>query len=197
MSPRAARILLISSAFLVGLVLCLAVILLVAGRNVNPIAQTAAIGGPFELVDQDGRTITDRDFRGRPFLVFFGFTNCPDVCPTTLFEMSEVLRALGPDADKVNALFVTVDPERDGPAQIKDYLSSFDPHLRGATGDPAAIAAMTKAYRVYVKKVPQENGYTMDHTAIVYLMGKDGRFVAPFSLKRGVAEAAADLRKYL
>jgi protein SCO1/2 len=197
MSPRAARILLISSAFLVGLVLCLAVILLVAGRNVNPIAQTAAIGGPFELVDQDGRTITDRDFRGRPFLVFFGFTNCPDVCPTTLFEMSEVLRALGPDADKVNALFVTVDPERDGPAQIKDYLSSFDPHLRGATGDPAAIAAMTKAYRVYVKKVPQGNGYTMDHTAIVYLMGKDGRFVAPFSLKRGVAEAAADLRKYL
>jgi len=197
MSPRVARILLISSAFLVGLVLCFAVILLVAGRDVSPIAQTAAIGGPFELMDQDGRPVSDRDFKGRPFLVFFGFTNCPDVCPTTLFEISEVLRALGPDADKVNALFVTVDPERDRPEQIKDYLSSFDPHLRGATGDPAAIAAITKAYRVYVKKVPQENGYTMDHTAIVYLMGKDGRFIAPFSLKRGTAEAAADLRKYL
>jgi protein SCO1 len=197
MSPRAARILLISSAFLVGLVLCLAVILLVAGRNVNPIAQTAAIGGPFELVDQDGRTITDRDFRGRPFLVFFGFTNCPDVCPTTLFEMSEVLRALGPDADKVNALFVTVDPERDGPAQIKDYLSSFDPHLRGATGDPAAIAAMTKAYRVYVKKVPQENGYTMDHTAIVYLMGQDGEYLAHFSPGTKAEAMAAGIRDKL
>ena len=197
MNPRTARILLISSAFLVGLVLCFAVILLVAGRTVSPIAQSAAIGGPFQLVDQDGRTVSDRDLKGHPFLVFFGFTNCPDVCPTTLFEISEVLHALGPDADKVNALFVTVDPDRDGPKQIKDYLSSFDPHLRGATGDPAAVAAMTKAYRVYVKKVPQENGYTMDHTAIVYLMDKEGRFVAPFSLKRGTAEAAAELRKYL
>jgi protein SCO1/2 len=197
MNPRTARILLIASAFLVGLILCFAVILLVTGRHVSPIAQTAAIGGPFELIDQDGRPVSDRDLKGRPFLVFFGFTHCPDVCPTTLFEISEILRALGPDADKVNALFVTVDPERDGPAQIKDYLSSFDPHLRGATGDPSAVAAMTKAYRVYVKKVPQGDGYTMDHTAIVYLMDKDGRFIAPFSLKRRATEAAADLRKYL
>jgi len=109
-----------------------------------------------------------------------------------------VLRALGPDADKVNALFVTVDPERDTPAQLKDYISSFDPHLRALTGDPAVVAAMTRAYRVYAKKVPQESGeYTMDHTAIVYLMDKDGRFVAPFNLKRRAADAAADLRKYL
>src|SRR2546423_14650322 len=125
MTPRTARILLIASAFLGGLVLCFAVILLVAGRDVSPIAQTAAIGGPFGLIDQDGRTISDRDLKGHPFLVFFGFTHCPDVCPTTLFEISEILRALGPDADKVNALFVTVDPERDKPEQVKDYLSSF------------------------------------------------------------------------
>jgi protein SCO1 len=197
MTP-APRILLIASAFLAGLMLCFAVILLVAGRGGSPIAQTtAAIGGPFELTDQDGRTVGDRDLKGRPFLVFFGFTHCPDVCPTTLFEVSEVLRALGPEADRVNALFVTVDPERDTPGQLKDYLSSFDPHLRGLTGDAAAVAAMTKAYRVYVKKVPQENGYTMDHTAIVYLMDKDGRFVAPFNLKRRAADAAADLRRYL
>jgi len=198
MTP-AARILLIGAAFLAGLFVCFGVILLVAGRGPGPLPQAAAaIGGPFELVDQDGRTITDRDMKGRPFLVFFGFTNCPDVCPTTLFEVSEVLRALGPDADKVNALFVTVDPERDTPAQLKDYISSFDPHLRALTGDPAAIAAITRAYRVYAKKVPQENGeYTMDHTAIVYLMDKDGRFVAPFNLKRRTADAAADLRKYL
>jgi protein SCO1/2 len=192
------RILLVLAAFVAGLVLCFGVILIVAGRSPNPIAQTAAsIGGPFELIDQNGRTVSDRDLKGRPFLVFFGFTHCPDVCPTALFDVSEVLRALGPDADKVNALFVTVDPERDTPDKLKDYLSSFDPHLRGLTGDPGAIAAVAKAYRVYVKKVPQENGYTMDHTAIVYLMDKDGRFVAPFNLKRRAADAAADLRKYL
>ena len=198
MTPRTTRIVLLLSAFLSGLVLCLAVILVVTDRAPSPVAQaTAAVGGPFDLVDQDGRRITDRDLLGRPFLVFFGFTHCPDVCPTTLFEVSEALRALGPDADKIAALFVTVDPERDTPASLKDYLSSFDPHLRGVTGEPAAIAAMTKGYRVYVRKVPQEDGYTMDHTAIVYLMDKNGRFVAPFSLKRTPAEAAAELRKYL
>ena len=197
MTP-AARILLIAAAFLAGLLACFGVILLVSGQGSGPIPQaTAAIGGPFELTDQDGRTVTDRDFKGRPLLVFFGFTNCPDVCPTTLFEVSEILRALGPDADKVNALFVTVDPERDTPAQLKDYISSFDPHLRALTGDPAAVAAVTRAYRVYAKKVPQENGYTMDHTAIVYLMDKNGQFVAPFSLKRRPEDAAADLRRYL
>jgi|SRR5215471_10236744 len=198
MISRASRTLLILSAFVAGLVLCFGVILIVAGRGPSPFAQTAtAIGGPFELTDQDGRTVSDRDFKGHPFLVFFGFTHCPDVCPTTLFEISELLRTLGPDADKVNALFVTVDPERDTPAELKDYLASFDSHLRGLTGTADAIAAVTKGYRVYVKKVPQENGYTMDHTAIVYLMDKDGRFVAPFNVKRSTADAAADLRKYL
>jgi protein SCO1/2 len=196
MTSRTARLLLIASAFLAGLVACFLVVIVVAGRG--PVAQsTAAIGGPFQLVDQNGRNLSDQDLKGHPFLVFFGFTHCPDVCPTTLFEVSEVLRSLGADADKVNALFVTVDPERDTPDKLKDYLSSFDPRLRALTGDPAAIAAMAKAYRVYVKKVPQEGGYTMDHTAIVYLMDKQGRFIAPFSLKRGTAEAAADLRKYL
>jgi protein SCO1/2 len=198
MTSRAVRILLVLAAFLSGLALCLAVILLVSGGAPNPLAQaTAAVGGPFRLVDQDGRTVSERDFAGKPFLVFFGFTHCPDVCPTTLFEVSEILRALGPDAEKVSALFITVDPERDTPDKLKSYLSSFDPQLRGLTGDPAAVAAVTKAYRVYARKVPQEDGYTMDHTAIVYLMDKNGRFVAPFSLKRGASEAAAELRKYL
>ncbi len=136
--------------------------------------------------------------KGHPFLVFFGFTHCPDVCPTTLFDVSEVFRALGPDAKDVRALFITVDPERDTPAVLKDYLSSFDPRIVGVTGDDAAIAAAEKAYRVYAKKVPLDGGsYTMDHTAIVYLMNKDGRFVAPFNLKRRPEEAAADLKRYL
>jgi protein SCO1/2 len=136
--------------------------------------------------------------KGHPFLVFFGYTHCPDICPTTLFEMSEVMRALGNDADRINALFITVDPERDTPAVMKDYLSSFDPHLRGGTGDQKAIDAVEKAYRVYAKKVPAEKGdYSMDHTALVYLMDKQGRFVAPFKLDRKPEAAAADLRRYL
>ena len=199
MTARNSRLLLFTGAFLAGLILCSAVVLIVAGRVSAPVAQQiAAIGGPFRLVDQDGKAVTDGDFKGRPFLVFFGFTHCPDVCPTTLFEVSEILRALGPDADRTAALFVTVDPERDTPPVMKDYLSNFDPHLSGLTGDPAAVAAVAKAYRVYFKKVPlDDGGYTMDHTAIVYLMDKEGRFVSPFSLKRTTEAAAADLRRYM
>jgi protein SCO1 len=199
MSARNLRVLLMSGAFLAGLVLCFGVVLIVTGRMSAPVAQQiAAIGGPFRLTDQNGQAVSDQDLKGHPFLVFFGFTHCPDVCPTTLFEVSEILRALGPDADRVRALFITVDPERDTPALMKDYLSSFDPHLAGLTGDPAAVTAVAKAYRVYFKKVPlDQGGYTMDHTAIVYLMDKDGRFVQPFSLKRTIEAATADLRKYL
>jgi protein SCO1/2 len=198
MSARNSRILLIAAAFVAGLALCFGVVLIVVGRLSSPVAQIAAIGGPFKLTDQNGQVVTDQDLKGHPFLVFFGFTHCPDVCPTTLFEVSEVLRALGPDADRTRALFVTVDPERDTPRVMKDYLSSFDPHLSGLTGDPAEIAAVAKAYRVYFKKVSQEDGgYTLDHTAIVYLMDKTGRFVSPFNLKRPTDAAAADLRRYL
>jgi protein SCO1/2 len=198
MTARSARLLLVLGAFVAGLALFSAVIIIVSGRTPAPIAGPSAIGGPFQLVDHNARPVTDRDLKGKPFLVFFGFTHCPDICPATLFEVSEILRAMGPDADKVRALFVTVDPERDTPEKLKDYLSSFDPHLVGATGDPAAIKAMEKAYRVYSKKVPLDGGgYTMDHTALVYLMDKEGRFVAPFSVKRRPAEAAADLRRYL
>ena len=199
MAARSVRILVISAAFLAGLVLCFGVALMLSGRLSAPVAQQiAAIGGPFKLTDQNGRTVSDQDLKGRPFLVFFGFTHCPDVCPTTLFDVSELMRSLGPDADRARALFITVDPERDTPAVMKDYLSSFDPHLAGLTGDAAGIAAVAKAYRVYYKKVPlDQGGYTMDHTAIVYLMDKDGRFVAPFSLKRTTEAAAADLRRYL
>jgi protein SCO1 len=198
MKARTAQILLIAAGFLAGVAAIVLVVVLVTGRDPMPSGRASAIGGAFRLTDQSGRTVTDADLRGHPFLVFFGFTHCPDVCPTTLFEVSEVLGKLGPDAERVSALFITVDPERDTPAQMKDYLSSFNPRLIGLTGDPAAIAAVEKAYRVYVKKVPLENGeYTMDHTALVYLMDKEGRFVAPFNLKRTPEDAAADLRRYL
>jgi protein SCO1/2 len=197
MTARTSHILLMFSAFLGGLVIFLGVILF-ATHYQGTAGGPSAIGGPFKLVDQSGKPITDEDMKGHPFLVFFGYTHCPDICPTTLFEMSEVMRALGKDADGINALFITVDPERDTPAVMKDYLSSFDPHLRGATGDQKAIDAVEKAYRVYAKKVPAEKGdSSMDHTALVYLMDKQGRFVAPFKLDRKPEAAAADLRRYL
>lgn len=197
MTSRTSHIVLVLSAFLAGLVVFLGVFLYATGQfggGPGP----SAIGGPFKLTGQDGKPVTDRDLKGKPFLVFFGYTHCPDVCPTTLFEMSELMRALGKDADGVNALFITVDPERDTPAVMKDYLSSFDPHVRGATGTQQEIDTVLKEYRVFAKKVPLKDGdYSMDHSAVVYLMDKQGRFVAPFSLKRQPAEAAAALRKYL
>jgi protein SCO1 len=199
MGARTRRLMVISTAFVAGLVLCVGVILLVESRSAGTGAvQAAAIGGPFNLTDQDGQPFSDRDLKGKTFLVFFGFTHCPDVCPTTLFEISEIMRKLGPEADRTAALFISVDPERDTAEAMKDYLSSFDPHLRGLTGDAASLAAVAKAYRVYYKKVPLEGGdYTMDHTAIVYLMDKQGRFVSPFNMKRTADVAAADLRKHL
>jgi protein SCO1/2 len=158
----------------------------------------AAIGGPFQLVDQSGATVTGDKLQGKPTLLFFGYTHCPDICPTTLFDISELLKAMGKDADRVNAYFVSVDPERDSPAIMKDYLSSFDPHLKALTGDPEAVAKMLTAYRVYAKKVPGRDGdYTMDHSAMVYLMDREGRFVAPFKLDRKPEEAATDLKRYI
>jgi protein SCO1 len=193
------RILPVLGAFVAGLVVVLGVFIYLAGHSASPIGPAvASVGGPFHLEDQNGKPFGDQDMKGRPFLVFFGYTHCPDVCPTTLFEMSEVLKALGKDADRTGALFITVDPERDTPAVLKDYLSNFDPHLRGLTGDPAAVEVALKAYRVYAAKIPLKDGdYTMDHTAAVYLMNKDGRFVAPFNLKQTPEAAAGQLRGYL
>ncbi|WP_316231518.1 SCO family protein [Bradyrhizobium sp. SZCCHNR1051] len=197
MPSNATRPLVIVGAFAASLVVGLSLMLLIMGGGRN-IAAPAAIGGPFQLTDQSGAVVTEKSLEGRPTLIFFGFTHCPDVCPTSLFEISEVLRAMGKDADGVNAYFVSVDPERDNPAAMKDYLSSFDPHLKGLTGDPEVLAKVLTEYRVYAKKVPLKDGdYTMDHTALVYLMDRNGRFVAPFNLKRTPEEAAADLKKYL
>ena len=197
MDRTVARPLVIVTAFATSLLLGLLIMLWALG-GVRGVPVPAAISGPFQLTDQSGTTVTDKSLQGRPSLIFFGFTHCPDVCPTSLFEISEVLRAMGKDADRVNAYFVSVDPERDSKEAMKDYLSSFDPHLKGLTGDPEAIAKMLTAYRVYAKKVPLKDGdYTMDHTALTYLMDRDGKFVAPFNLNRTPEEAAADLKRYL
>jgi protein SCO1 len=194
---KASRIVVVLGAFLAGLAIFLGGIFLVTGLSPAPSAGIA-IGGPFHLIDQNGKPFSNQDMKGKPYLVFFGYTHCPDVCPTTLFEMSQLFKKLGPAANDVGAVFITVDPERDTAPVLKDYMASFDPHLRGLTGDRNAIDQAIKDYRVYAKKVPLQGGdYSMDHTAIVYLMDKDGHFVAPFNLQRKPEAEAADLRQYL
>jgi protein SCO1 len=194
---RTTRPLVIVGAFAASLVVGL-VLMLWAMGGLKHVTAPAAIGGPFELTDQAGQAVTEKSMLGRPTLVFFGFTHCPDVCPTTLFEMSEVLRAMGKDADGVNTYYISVDPERDTQAAMKDYLSSFDPRLKGLTGNSQQVAKVLSEYRVYAKKVPLKDGdYTMDHTALVYLMDRDGKFVSPFNLNRKPEDAASDLKRYL
>src|ERR1700709_2176790 len=194
---RTTRPLVIVAAFAGRLVDGLLVMWWAVG-GLRGVTAPAAIGGPFQLTDQAGQVVTEKNLQGKPTLIFFGFTHCPDVCPTSLFEISEVLRAMGGDADRVNAYFISVDPERDTAIAMKDYLSSFDPHLKGLTGDSDAVAKVISGFRVYAKKVPLKDGdYTMDPTALIYLMDRDGKFVAPFNLKRTPEAAAADLKRYL
>jgi protein SCO1/2 len=189
------RLLLPLVIFVVGLAVLAAAAFLTL-RDADAPA-VSSIGGPFTLTATNGQAVTQKDFAGEPTLVFFGYTHCPDVCPATLFEISEVLRALGTDK-KAAALFVTVDPERDTPELLKDYLSSFDPRIVGATGSRAALDPVLKEFRVFSRKVPgQGDDYLMDHTALVYLMDKQWRFVRPFRLDRKPEEAAAELSKYL
>src|SRR5947209_7755621 len=197
MMDRTTRPLVVIAAFASSLVVALVVGLCMLG-GWRGVTAPGAIGGPFRLTDQAGQTVTEQELQGKPTLIFFGFTHCPDVCPTSLFEISEVLRAMGKDAERVNAWFISVDPERDTRAAMKDYLSSFDPHLKGLTGSPEAVAKVISSYRVYAKKIPLKDGdYTMDHTALIYLMDRDGKFVAPFNLKRTAEQAAQDLQRYL
>lgn len=195
---RTIRVLALAAALLAGVAALAAIAVVLWPRGGNVAVTPSSVGGPFRLVDQNGRTVTEADFKGKPFLVFFGFTHCPDICPTALFEMSEMLRRLGTDAEKMSALFISVDPERDTPVALKDYLQSFHPRISALTGTQAEVDAVTKGYKAYAKRVPLDGGgYTMDHSAIVYLMDRDGRFVAPFNLKRPADEAAKDLRRYL
>jgi protein SCO1 len=197
MSDRLRRLLVPLTALFIGfaaLVLAAVLTLRPGGQETRP----STVGGPFALVSHEGKAVTDRDFRGAPHLVFFGFTHCPDVCPTKLFEISEVLRAAGERGRALRALFITVDPERDTPEVLKDYVGSFDPRIIALTGERAAVDAAVRAYRAFARKVPVKDGdYTMEHTALVYLMDKNGRFVGAFNLARPPAEAAQELLRHL
>jgi len=192
--PRRTLLPLLGLAF--GLLLIVGMLVVQHATMSAPAA--SGIGGPFTLTDQDGKTVTAGDFKGEPILVFFGYTHCPDICPTTLDSISQMFKALGPGRP-TRALFVTLDPQRDTPGVMKDYLSSFDPRIVGLTGSQAAIDAVAHEYRVYAKKVPTGDGdYSVDHTGVVYLMDKNGDFAESFNLDlEKPAEAAAIFAKYL
>ncbi|MEM7400222.1 MAG: SCO family protein, partial [Pseudomonadota bacterium] len=160
----------------------------------------ALIGGPFELVGKDGKTVTDKDFLGRHMLVFFGFTHCPDICPAELQVMSAALDNVGSKADQVVPVFITVDPERDTPELMAAYVENFGPNFVGLTGSPEAVADAAKAYRVVYQKFQAEGAggtYSIDHSALVYLMGPDGKFVTHFPYGTSPEKMAETLRRYL
>jgi protein SCO1/2 len=196
MTPQQKKLVLPLIILALGFVSLVSVALYIVSQPADHRA-TANIGGPFQLTDQSGKRVTEASYKGGPMIVFFGFTHCPDVCPTTLFEMSEVLKRI-PKDKKVAALFVTVDPERDTPALLKEYLSSFDPRISGLTGSREEIDAALKAYRVFAKKVPQENGeYSMDHSAIIYLMDKQGRFVNALNMQQPPEAVAREILRQM
>ena len=159
---------------------------------------TASVGGPFALIDQYGHARTEKDYAGRYMLVYFGYTNCPDVCPITLSVMADAMEKLEGAARQVVPIFITVDPARDTPGVMKDYLSSFGSRFIGLTGSPASIAAAAKAYRVtYKAHAPVDGAYAVDHSNAIYLMGPNGKFLASFDDTIGPEELAAAVMKQM
>lgn len=163
-------------------------------------ASTIQLGGSFTLVAHTGETVRDTDFQGKYLLVFFGYTFCPDVCPTSLQEMALTLDALGNEAVMVQPLFITIDPQRDTPEVLAQYVAAFDPRIIGLTGTAEQIAAVAKAYRAYYARSDPTSGgdtYLMDHSAFIYLMGPDGRFLKAMSHREPAAEIVKNIRSYL
>ena len=202
--PRLTRITLVLALVLAAVALGLTLRLFVLDRYGTPVPGSGAatlVGGPFTLTDQDGKTRTDGDFRGEFMLVYFGYTYCPDLCPTQLQAISDALEALGDKARTVQPIFVTIDPERDSAATMKQYVSHFSPRLIGLTGTPEQVAAVAKAYRVYYAKVPAKGGgkddYLMDHSGLVYLIGPDGRYLTHFTPQTTAAQMAKTIGRFL
>jgi protein SCO1/2 len=192
----------IVAGFLVGALGGAAALVLTGGASGPNVTTTgkALIGGPFTLIDQHGKTVTDRDFRGRYMLIFFGFTHCPDICPAELQVIAASLDELGSKGEEVVPVFVTLDPERDTPEVMADYVKNFGSRFVGLTGSPEAIAEAAKAYRVAFSKFQEgesKGDYSIDHSALVYLMGKDGEYVAHFPYGTPAAKMTETLRRYL
>ncbi|HLO23209.1 MAG TPA: SCO family protein [Methyloceanibacter sp.] len=201
---RGRLLIVILLGFLAGALGGAALLLLTRGAPAPQVETSgkALIGGPFSLVDQTGKTVTDKDFRGRYMLVFFGFTHCPDVCPAELQVMADALGQLGPKASKIVPVFISLDPERDRPEAVGAYVKNFGPNFVGLTGSPEAIAAAAKAYRVSFSKFEYkdsngQSGYSIDHLTLLYLMDKNGEYITHFSYGTPAAKMAETLRRYL
>lgn len=199
---RARLISFIIGGFLIGALAGAAILLVITPQGGQPVQSsgTALVGGPFSLVATDGKTVTDADFRGRYMLIFFGFTHCPDICPAELQIIAHALDKLGDKGKKVVPVFVTLDPERDTPKIMGDYVKSFGPNFVGLTGTPEAIAAAAKAYRVAFAKVENKESagdYSVDHSALAYLMDPEGKYVTHFTYGTGADEMAEKLNKIL
>jgi protein SCO1 len=167
-----------------------------AGYSYLTLSSDQAFGAPFALVDQNGQPITEAAFRGHPTVLFFGFTHCAEVCPTTLFEMDGWFKKLGPEGEKIKAYFVSVDPERDSAELLRTYISNVTDRVTGITGDPVKVAAMVKSFGVYARKVPSDDGgYEMDHTASVFLLNSAGDFHGTIAYGENPASALEKMRR--
>jgi protein SCO1 len=199
---RARLIAFVIAGFLIGAIAGAAVLLVANPQGGQPVQSSGAalIGGPFSLVGADGKPVTDRNFRGRYMLIFFGFTHCPDICPAELQVIAQALEQLGDKAKRVVPIFITLDPERDTPEAMANYVKSFGPNFVGLTGSPEAIAAAAKAYRVAYSKVENKDSagdYSVDHSALAYLMDPEGRYVTHFSYGLSTDQMAEKLEKLL
>jgi protein SCO1 len=199
LSPRLLLVAALLAAFIIlGSAAFLAVELRDNGKGVAGSVLGSAIGGPFTLVDQNGKTVTNTALEGKWLLVYFGYTHCPDACPTTLNNIALALRDLGKNSDEVRPVFITIDPERDTPQVMKDYVTAFDAPILALTGTAADIAQAAKNYRVYYAKHPEAGGdYSMDHTSVIYVMDPKGRFTASFTGEDPPAQMAERLKKLL
>ncbi|RYD65161.1 MAG: SCO family protein [Sphingomonadales bacterium] len=169
-----------------------------AGNSQGGTTQKAGPGGPFKLVDTKGQTVTDQTLKGKPYAIFFGFTRCPDVCPTTMNRMALLHKKLGSEADKMNVVFVSVDPEHDKREDVASFLSIFDAPVIGLTGDAAELKRMEKAYAIYVERVPLPNGdYTIDHSAQIMLFDRNGQFVETMDSHEDEGKAVAQLQRLI
>ena len=175
-SPAVFKLIRRTAWLLIAILAALLAVTWYQSRQPQAAAEPKPYATPFELTNQDGKTVTEKDFLGKPTAWFYGFTNCPDICPTALTEMAQVLSDLGPDADKLTVVFVSVDPARDKPALLKDYTGYFDPRIVALTGTDPQLQTMTKPRYVFYKKVGEGDSYEMEHTAGVQLATADGRF---------------------
>lgn len=191
------RITLWLAIFALGAFLAYSTVPIMLRGDQSPIAATADVGGPFTALNASGETFGQKDMLGRPHVMFFGFTHCPDICPTTLYEASQWLQELGPQGDQIDVYFVSVDPERDTPEALSRYLSGFDPRIKGITGSLEQISDLARKWRVFIQKVGEGDDYTVSHTSNSFLMNSKGQFVRTIAYGENAEVAVSKIKKLL